>query len=331
MRIPLVSVIIPTFNSAHYIKRCLLSLLKQSYKNIQVIVVDGGSSDATLAIIDQFKNQLNSEVYILKPSTQGEARNLALQHARGDFICFCDSDDFYLPAKLEIQINAMQDESIDAAYFDPLHFYSDDRNTFFINRFPAAESMLAQLITHSAINLCSLIIRKNFLDEKSLKFAEGKVGRYADDWDFIFRLASAGARFKKTNKSLAVVEIRDNSHTQWDCQWLMKHHVVELLKAAKKNLDPQYYALIDHSLRRMKLKLVVALLIAEKYALAEETLMSVFSNQERWIKLGFVVLRIFPKKWIRALLIKIWLRYTQSHTNSIELDDSDQLMQLIAV
>jgi len=84
---PLVSIIIPTFNSQKTIKQCLESVVKQTYKRIEILVVDRYSTDDTVKIARQFK----AKVFLLK-CERSEAKNYAARKAKGEFLLFIDSD-----------------------------------------------------------------------------------------------------------------------------------------------------------------------------------------------------------------------------------------------
>lgn len=97
---PLVSIIVPAFNAESTIERCVDSLLGQTYKNIEVIVVNDGSKDKTLDIVRKYSDK---RLKILTQENQGlsATRNRALESANGEFVAFCDSDDFYEKDYLE--------------------------------------------------------------------------------------------------------------------------------------------------------------------------------------------------------------------------------------
>lgn len=90
----LVSIIVPVYNCEKTIKRCIESLLNQIYNNIEIIVINDGSSDNTVQILNQFKDE---RLQVINKNNGGvaSARNVALGKARGDFVAFCDADDFY--------------------------------------------------------------------------------------------------------------------------------------------------------------------------------------------------------------------------------------------
>jgi glycosyltransferase involved in cell wall biosynthesis len=99
---PLVSVVIATFNRAALIPGVIQSVLAQSYKNIEIIVVDDGSTDGTKNIIDQFKQKI--QYIYTENGGPAHARNTGMKAAQGKYIAFLDSDDLYLPHKLELQV-----------------------------------------------------------------------------------------------------------------------------------------------------------------------------------------------------------------------------------
>lgn len=110
----LVSVIMPTWNSARYVGESIESVLKQTYKNLELIITDDASSDNTPEILREYAKR-DSRVRIILNRTNGGAgrsRNCSIQTARGQYIAFCDSDDRWDSAKLEKQINFMRSKDV---------------------------------------------------------------------------------------------------------------------------------------------------------------------------------------------------------------------------
>lgn len=105
----LVSVIIPAFNRAHTIKRAIDSVRGQSYKNIEVIVVDDCSTDGTIECVQKWYGDADWLLYVINDENVGAAasRNIGVQYAHGDYIAFQDSDDEWMPDKLECQMRLM--------------------------------------------------------------------------------------------------------------------------------------------------------------------------------------------------------------------------------
>ncbi|MEY4463406.1 MAG: hypothetical protein RLZZ81_377 [Pseudomonadota bacterium] len=110
IKIPTVSVIIATYNRDKFIGEAVQSILDQTYKDFEVIIVDDGSSDSTGEIIKNLKDP-RIHYYYQENKGRSNARNKALTLAKGKYITFLDSDDLYLPNKLEIQVNYMEKNS----------------------------------------------------------------------------------------------------------------------------------------------------------------------------------------------------------------------------
>lgn len=111
---PLVSVIIPNYNYGHYISSSIESVLNQSYRNIELIFVDDGSTDDSVDIAKKY----GSSIILIQQQNAGvsAARNHGLALAKGDFICFLDSDDSWEPEKIELQIRKFREDAVGVVY-----------------------------------------------------------------------------------------------------------------------------------------------------------------------------------------------------------------------
>ena len=104
-----ISVIIPNYNYARYLDQAIESVLVQSYENIELIVVNNGSTDNSLEVLEKYEDKIR---LINQPNLgQSGARNSGLSLSSGEFIAFLDADDFWEPNKLEMQISIMNDDT----------------------------------------------------------------------------------------------------------------------------------------------------------------------------------------------------------------------------
>lgn len=302
-----VSIIIPTFNSGSYLRRCLQSMVKQTYPHIEIIIVDAGSKDDTARIVNEFSKKIRIIFLTLSPSTQSEARNLGISYSTGTYLSFCDSDDFYLPQKIEKQINSFKKNDIDVSFFDAIHFYSHQKKKFFLNQHDIHDDVLSSCIKKQVINLNTIMVSKAFILKQNIFFPEGEMGRYGEDGNFIFQLALHGARFKKLPENLSVVEVRNDSHTQWNAQWRMKYYAIQYLKEAKSKLKSDYYSLLEKSIRQFSLKLSIAYLIDYQFDNSKNTLKNITSSRlHKLIDLLFFLLSYLPSSLIRWTLTSFW-------------------------
>lgn len=106
----LVSVVIPVYNVSDYLERCLHSVVNQSYRNLEIILVDDGSTDNSSIICDRYAKK-DRRITVFHQSNQGvsAARNIALNEASGDFVVFVDSDDFLFPDSISNRLKAMNE------------------------------------------------------------------------------------------------------------------------------------------------------------------------------------------------------------------------------
>ena len=116
---PLISVIIPIYNTENYLVRCLNSIINTGYENLEIICVNDGSPDNSINILQEYKN-IDSRVIVLDVPNGGlsKSRNLGLDIARGDFICFIDSDDWTEPDMYEKMYEAAKCNDSDIGYED---------------------------------------------------------------------------------------------------------------------------------------------------------------------------------------------------------------------
>ena len=115
----LISVIIPVYNVEQYLDRCLQSVVNQTYKNLEIILVDDGSTDASATICDNWKEK-DSRVFVLHQENAGAsaARNNGLQYARGRYLTFIDSDDWIDANMLDFFVNKIVENDSDMVISD---------------------------------------------------------------------------------------------------------------------------------------------------------------------------------------------------------------------
>lgn len=121
-----VSIIIPVYNIEKYIERCVLSIINQSYKNIEVIIVDDGSTDRSSDIVDNYMNLDNCIVIHKENEGLSSARNVGLKAATGEFVMFVDGDDYLMNDAIEILVKKINDE-IDVIIFPYIRVYGSKK------------------------------------------------------------------------------------------------------------------------------------------------------------------------------------------------------------
>ena len=195
---PLVSIIIPTFNRAEDLKRALQSVFDQTFTDWEVLVVDNHSIDETDSVIKSFNDPKIKLFKIHNAGVIAASRNLGLQHALGEYIAFLDSDDWWLPKKLEESIKYMR-HGADVVYHDLFYVKKlgqrfNWRRTW---RRKLKSPVFYDLIENgnTLIN-SSVVVRKKLLNAiKGLSEDKDMVG--SEDYDAWIRIAQISDKFQK--------------------------------------------------------------------------------------------------------------------------------------
>jgi glycosyltransferase involved in cell wall biosynthesis len=177
-----VSVIVPVYNGEKYIREAIDSILNQSYKDFEVIVIDDGSKDNTLSIIKEYAGKIRWKSQ--KNKGQASAINEGIKMAKGEYVAYLDADDVCMPQRLEIQVKYLDEHpDVGLVYSSFCQVNSIGKIQRIIKAVPYDHFVLLQkdYIARSAV-----MHRKKCLDKVGL-FDEGITGD--DDWDMWIRIS----------------------------------------------------------------------------------------------------------------------------------------------
>ena len=193
----LISVIIPVRNGARFVARTLDSVLRQTHRELEVIVVDDGSTDDTAEIVGNVAAEDPRVVLFSGPQAGvSAARNRAISHARGEFIATLDADDLWHPDKLALQIDAIRrgGPQVGLAYCWSVAVDEDDvvaANS--VSKFTHEGNVFNALVERNFLgNGSTPLVRRSFLDAVGgydLRFYEAQA-QGAEDWQFYLSLAA---------------------------------------------------------------------------------------------------------------------------------------------
>lgn len=187
----LVSVVIPVYNRQDTINRAIDSVLSQTYSNVEVIVVDDGSTDKTVSIVKGYDDCRIKLICQKERGGANKARNVGIASAKGAYIAFQDSDDEWLPDKLSIQIEKMESQGY-AACYSPYNLYEDGImriEPFYYNNIDKYQTNLRHtLMVHNAVGTPTLVINREVLDLVGDKYFDECMPRL-QDYDFVIRIA----------------------------------------------------------------------------------------------------------------------------------------------
>lgn len=185
--LPLVSIVIPNYNNANYIVDTIDSALAQDYPNTEIILIDDGSTDVSLEILQKYENRIR--VIVTKHRGASAARNSGILAARGDLIALMDSDDLWLPHKLTLQVNHMLEVGLDLIYCGGRRFGDIDINkTIYYPKYEGnCRKAFEDNPTSAVIVLgcSSAVFRKSLLTLSGL--FDTTFQNAAEDWDFFRR------------------------------------------------------------------------------------------------------------------------------------------------
>ncbi|PDY48206.1 glycosyltransferase family 2 protein [Bacillus pseudomycoides] len=211
---PLVSVIIPTFNREGIIERAINSVLKQTYSHFELIIVDDASADHTPEIISKYSDERLRYIRLEENTKGTKPRNVGIKESKGEFIAFLDSDDEWLPNKLEKQINYIGEFSDqDILCFTGLIRKNDKQTKLIVNKeLLEAEDIIDYIFVRDNVVQTSTYMLSSELAKKILFNPELKKHQ---DWDFCLRLKVHGVKFLNLTDCLTVqnVELRSDRIT----------------------------------------------------------------------------------------------------------------------
>lgn len=203
---PLVSVITPVYNGAKFVTQAIDSVLAQTYPNVESIVVDDGSPDNAVQIIEQTYGN-NPRVRLIRQDNAGTAaaRNTGIRQARGELIALLDQDDHWLEHKLEKQVPLFADPDVGMVHSGGQAY--DSLTGAITARFqPPQEMSMTDLIAHCNVSCASSIFRQSIWQDVG-GFNERLRG--TDDWMFWIETAKAGYRVVGLKEDLVRIRIHE--------------------------------------------------------------------------------------------------------------------------
>ena len=206
-----ISVIIPTYNRGNIIENTIKSTLNQTYKNLEVIIIDDGSTDNTKEIIDKFDDKRIKYIKINENLGGSNARNIGIKHATGRFISFQDSDDIFYPNKLELQFNNMINQNSNLDFCKIKVIYNNSYYNFVPNEYQEKKiirrKIFSDLIAHgNFISTQSILVRKKFIEKYLFDINMPRL----QDYDVILRMIP-NVKISYTRKVLVELHIQKDS------------------------------------------------------------------------------------------------------------------------
>jgi Glycosyltransferases involved in cell wall biogenesis len=250
---PLVSVIICNYNYGQYIGEAIESVMSQTYSNIELVIIDDGSTDNSRKVINLYTTS-NPAIKYRKQQNQGIvfARNLGIELASGDYIVFLDSDDKFPNNYIKTLFDVAISRSFDITYCDLRQF-----GTGINRKIKLPEFSLSDIKWHNIVHISALIKRSIIKNHRFDVNLNKKLNH--EDWDFFLALALDGARIGKTEKTYLLYRAHDKSRSfnskDTDIEKALKSSQYIIEKYASKNnysTDMQYLKCIGNYMKQVE-------------------------------------------------------------------------------
>ena len=248
---PLISVVMNCYNGERYLSESIKSLISQTYKNWELIFWDNVSSDNSKEILNNFSDS-RIKYYLSKKFTKlYEARNLAIEKARGDYITFLDTDDLWAKDKLEKQINFLEKNKESRVIYTNYYVLQENKKKEYIQHkivLPSG-SITQKLLDYYSIGILTVFIEKSIFKNYKFKNNFNVIG----DFDFFINL-SQKVKISCIQEPLAFYRIHGSNFS------IKKNNVYieELKKWINENdkiLNTKGYSLIKQKILLIKLKI----------------------------------------------------------------------------
>lgn len=263
----MVSVIIPTYNGSRFISETIQSALDQTYKNLEVIVINDGSVDNTKDIVEDFI-KIDSRVRLINQSNSGvsAARNRGIENSRGEYIALLDHDDLWLPDKLEKQLSLFM-ENIVLVYSNATAYDTKQNIKYPIHNPKNFRSgkVIKYLSKANFIPCLTAVIKKSVLLRLDYMFDENMF--MIEEYDLFIRLSLIGD-FNFIPETTAIYKIHGNNEHKirsylfvHDLSYMLKKYDTLLSERCKKNLSKYYLIYVAEDVKKAGFKLLPAILL----------------------------------------------------------------------
>ena len=168
------SVIVPVYNTSKYLNKCIDSILNQTFKDIELILVDDGSTDNSYSILEDYKNKYPKKIVLLQKENggQGSARNLGLKSAKGDYITFVDSDDTIDKNMYEEMYNLAVEGNYDIVICGLQDYYEKNNSTQKVSLNLSKDAFIKDALIKSVPSVVNKLYKRSLFQKSKVVFNE---------------------------------------------------------------------------------------------------------------------------------------------------------------
>ena len=275
---PKVSIIVPVYNVKQYVAEALESVINQTYKNLEIIVVDDGSTDGSEKICDEYAKKDN-RIKLIHQDNKGlsAARNTGLDNMIGEYVAFLDSDDAFMPEAIEKSLSAVISNDVDCVVFnlikcktiEDVSLKSLSKKTFFLDLSHGVYSRKEALIAIANREINFAVWNKLYKSKiwENIRFPEGLV--YEDVYIILQAIDKTSSiyvmddvlvkyrdRKKSISKTVSVKNIKDNFDSWKVFYNFIETHIPDVFdeQQLQKTRKKKFYGLVIDYVRILSLK-----------------------------------------------------------------------------
>ncbi len=298
---PKISVIMPVFNTAKWLKAAVKSILKQDFKDFELIIINDGSTDDSSKILNRLAKK-DDRIILIERENRGIVASLneGLDIAKGEYIARMDSDDISHKKRFSTQLKFMSQNDLDLCGTFMLN-YDENGDLIRLSSYPKShDSCFMMLANHTAFSHPTVMMRRQFLASNNLRYGEGKY-KDAEDYALWTQMANAGAKMGNVSGALLDYRLHPNQLCATNS---------DRLKSDAANISAEFLARNRAALERL-----LEARIAENIEPNEAELSSIIHLAAKlWLKRGNIFkmqkLKKYPKKALVGEClseIKSWL------------------------
>lgn len=210
----LVSVIIPAYNIEKYLAKTVESVIRQTYKNLEIIIINDGSTDKTKKIAQRYADK-DKRIIIFEQTNKGlsAARNAGFKMANGEYFCIIDADDIMMPGKIEWQVRFLENYPEGDVVYSKVYYFMDEINSVYVRDLATETGSLV---------FKSLLRQGNFISPNAVLFRRRVFDRFggfdeslrsSEDFAYWLYLSSRGVNFLHLDRYLTLCRYRKDSMT----------------------------------------------------------------------------------------------------------------------
>ena len=292
-----VSVIIPTYNNDKYLGKCIDSVLKQTYKNIEIIIINDGSTDKTDFVVEKYKDE-RIKYYKNKNQGIGKSRNYGIKQSSGEYLMFVDSDDYINENAVEEMIKKITSDNLDMLICDFYKVENEIEEVKLIDFDYCSISDKPELLLEINLSPWNKIYKKDLIIRNKIFFNEKL--KY-EDVEFVIDCLIKAKKIGKLNKILYYYVIHKKSETTIRDEKCFD--IIKVINGVRKKYADKYY--LKDTMNRLTVQILTNYTIQQRYQLNKNVATNFINSAFLYLKENvkdYKKMKYYKKRGIKAII-----------------------------